>query len=54
MSEAERIVRDLAGKDEPCDYEYGDCLLCDKSIRHGHTPDCPWLRAVQWVQANPE
>jgi len=39
-------VRDLAGAD-PGDDEQGRCTLCDAFPEQGHTPACPYRRAVE-------
>jgi hypothetical protein len=45
---------------EPIDDEHQWCVLCGESEwkppyqRTPHDPQCPWLRAANWVQAHPE
>jgi hypothetical protein len=52
------IVRDLAANHPGAASEvHGDpyCTLCDGATQDPpvHDPDCPWRRAVEWVQAHP-
>jgi hypothetical protein len=54
----EDIVRALAKQDPKTfvmssrgpGYGYWRCTLC----KDEHTADCPWRRAVEWVEANPK
>lgn len=57
--ETEAIVRALAASDPRVDSEGApDCGLChlmlagDRDLKE-HQTDCPWRRAVEWVDGHP-
>jgi len=49
------IVRSLADQYAPVDHEDHDCIFCRSEERDEeeeiiHEPECPWLRAKEWVK----
>jgi hypothetical protein len=39
------ILAEIAEWDEPRDYEFGACFMCQAGGTEPHTPSCLWVRA---------